>query len=1042
MSPEKISNAEERAELALQHGPFAINLRDIRRNLVELLSQFGRFGFFDSYTKHDISHIDEMLSMLDWIIPEHTKQIMSDADWLLTVLGIYFHDLGLLINSKEFEDRDNSGFPAFCERELFAGAAGKDYHQKVTQLSKEQADKFLYEEFVRKNHGRRVRLWIENKPEAELGHATNAIAEIDRLLKGLSPTARRDLGLICESHNLDDLEDTNKYKTSRPYGNSDAETANVNYCCLLLRTVDLLQITKQRAPSVLLRFLNPTDPVSQIEWVKQNAVTRVRAQSGKDKDGRPSPDAPKDTIEVFAEFFEENGYFGLTSYLTYAKKQISQSFLVSSKIQEKTATLHSFPWKYIDDTRVEAHNFLPKGFEFGLDHAKIPDLLTGHTIYNNSTVVVRELVQNSIDAVRLQSHIDKSDPSIFGEINIYWNPSARVLEIKDNGTGMSQEIIERHLLRVGSSRYQDAQFKERYQHFSPISRFGIGVLSVFMIADTIDITTCHLEQDDARQISLRSVHGKYLIRLLNKREDSQALELFPHGTKFRLKLRASANAENLLAAIQTWILLPGCNVNFVEIGSEPIKIGYKSPQAALESILDDWHSYSHLQRGDKIEVRQKVIDGVTIAYAVRWSSILREWMIHNVSGALQRASFARTDKPVLPPYMTCIEGIAVEFSTPGFRDGSMAAIVNATGKNAPKTNVARSALEQTEESENLNRVCYIFFRDLIQEEVSRIIKEENYSLTWASDVARYMVASMMMDHNVKAKNPELLSQTMDEVKIFLVEGLGEQQDRQAISAKELKSLEGIWTVECQAIYSAEALLKEFPSNGSLSNTIKVVSGNLVAFPSPLLCNVRSLQSFGNKIFNIFGLVNIKLYPAQRRADFFWTNDKPSIVIDLERMILRWASLGSRADHAFISNLQERSRMRSERIMTSIVISAATVSSDNSEDFVGVRAYGHDILFANQPIAQFLKKLASDPGLNWRKIAVFSSVFAAVVRSNTFRDANEFRAAVDRQIKQYDMHAAGISGDEVERYMEICATGSNGLFDPIAWGTRESPDGSY
>ena len=81
--------------------------------------------------------------------------------------------------------------------------------------------------------------------------------------------------MVCESHNLDDLEDLAKYRPFHPYGSSESEAANLLFITVMLRTVDLLQITKQRAPSILFRFINPTDPVSQIEWIKQNCVTGV-----------------------------------------------------------------------------------------------------------------------------------------------------------------------------------------------------------------------------------------------------------------------------------------------------------------------------------------------------------------------------------------------------------------------------------------------------------------------------------------------------------------------------------------------------------------------------------------------------------------------------------------------------------------------------------------------------------------------------------------------------------------------------------------------
>src|SRR5258705_13862694 len=100
---------------------------------------------------------------------------------------------------------------------------------------------------------------------------------------------------------------------------------------------------------------------------------------------------------------------------------------------------------------------------------------------------------------------------------------------------MTQQIIERHLLRVGSSRYQDPNFKKQFPEFAAISRFGIGVLSTFMVADSVEITSCHPDDAEARQLSLRSVHGKYLIRLLPK-DSVETKSLAPHGTRVKLRL--------------------------------------------------------------------------------------------------------------------------------------------------------------------------------------------------------------------------------------------------------------------------------------------------------------------------------------------------------------------------------------------------------------------------------------------------------------------------------------------------------------------------
>ena len=124
-------------------------------------------------------------------------------------------------------------------------------------------------------------------------------------------------------------------------------------------------------------------------------------------------------------------------------------------------------------------------------------------------------------------------------MRIHWDSTQRILTVEDNGTGMTQQIIENHLLKVGASRYQDPQFQKEYPDFSPISRFGIGVLSCFMIADDVEIVTCHPDEDQARHLTLRSVHGKYLVRLLDKNTDNAVQTVVPHRTIIRLTLRLS-----------------------------------------------------------------------------------------------------------------------------------------------------------------------------------------------------------------------------------------------------------------------------------------------------------------------------------------------------------------------------------------------------------------------------------------------------------------------------------------------------------------------
>jgi hypothetical protein len=121
MSVDVRSLAEQQARQAEALSAFSgLNLLHIKRQVALLLQQIGGQGIFDEYTRHDISHIDAMLSMLtECIIPARTQDVMSKADWLIAVLAIYFHDLGMLVTKSEYTQRHQSGFPQYRDTHPF-----------------------------------------------------------------------------------------------------------------------------------------------------------------------------------------------------------------------------------------------------------------------------------------------------------------------------------------------------------------------------------------------------------------------------------------------------------------------------------------------------------------------------------------------------------------------------------------------------------------------------------------------------------------------------------------------------------------------------------------------------------------------------------------------------------------------------------------------------------------------------------------------------------------------------------------------------------
>ncbi|MEL6527758.1 MAG: hypothetical protein AAFQ07_18825, partial [Chloroflexota bacterium] len=116
----------------------------------------------------------------------------------------------------------------------------------------------------------------------------------------------------------------------------------------------------------------------------------------------------------------------------------------------------------------------------------------GENLYADRYAFVRELLQNAIDTTRHRQFSEGGrdvykaqaiDFTTWHDENGYqW------VRIDDYGMGMDATIISDYFLRVGRSYYQSNEFrveqldydKTQGQKFTPISRFGIGVLSCFI----------------------------------------------------------------------------------------------------------------------------------------------------------------------------------------------------------------------------------------------------------------------------------------------------------------------------------------------------------------------------------------------------------------------------------------------------------------------------------------------------------------------------------------------------------------------------------
>lgn len=1019
--------AEKKAESATKLAAFPINLHNVRSQVKTILSNWKGAGFFQEYTDHSFSHVHDMLETATWLIPPETQEEMTPADWLMLVLSIYFHDIGLLVTKEEFDNRyKDSDFKSFLENPVLPADKHNQFKAKLESIQQDEAERLRYQEYVRYSHGKRVRGWLEGKSACD-DKFSSMRSIIGELVKPLEQTIRRDLALLCESHTLNNIENVTLFKTSQPYGGQD-ETVNLQYCAVILRTVDLVQITRKRTPGVLYQLINPSDPQSQIEWQKQSAVRTVRPALGRDRDGKVSSNALSDTIEVHATFDDPNGFFGLTSYLLYAQAELAQSYNAIHKSQKNVLKNYSFPWKTINTDNIDTEGFLTDSFEFELDQHKILELLTGHTLYNDTTVVLRELTQNALDAVRLQAEIEKANSEDIGHVAVLWNSEQRSLTISDNGTGMTQEVIESHLLKVGSSRYQDAKFKEKHPNFHSISRFGIGVLSAFMVSDDVEITTCSEEEDQARRIALRSVHGKYLIKLLDKVTDRASLPMYPHGTSIRIVLRPTAKIGDILKVARSWVMFPRCRVTVSRDGEEPIEIGFNSPKEAIESYISTIVGSGARSRRE-YDVKEFSEKGITLAFAIAKDTLFNDWSF--AEAPRSRPLYAGEEDENPPPIGSCVEGVTVELDTPGFKGKTFLAVANAVGANAPKTNVARSALEDTSEQREMLQTIYSLYSRHITDEITRMASTESHSLSRAVSFAPWIAAPLL---NGNVNKPSVLAKAMAKVPLVLVET---PEGRKNISFDDLSETSEFWTVESPLYRSVEYFVKEAPAEVTANKILSTLGNQLgvSAAKNMVLCNATSsfVDRRVKEAFEITEVVashdrrQIELRWRKKQGTGSWISSKDVYQTLLQKDLKFYGYIREARER--LGNLRHNFR---ETLADCLYVPTEDFKNsgiDAANSFVVNR---ERYLKFSTPLTAYFLKLAEQPEID--RLRSLSSHFLVCDALRSWSGAS--LEIIRRTISNYDMHLVEPHFGDLQEFADsLRATGSE-AFDPFAWDRRE------
>lgn len=132
-------------------------------------------------------------------------------------------------------------------------------------------------------------------------------------------------------------------------------------------------------------------------------------------------------------------------------------------------------------------------YKFKVDLKGMIRLLSDN-LYSDDSVFLRELLQNAADAIHARK---LADASFTGEqITVIYEETPEdhqaLLTVSDNGIGLTVEEIHEFLSIIGKSSKCDTTERDGY-----IGQFGIGLLSCFLVAETIEVLTKSAREETA-----------------------------------------------------------------------------------------------------------------------------------------------------------------------------------------------------------------------------------------------------------------------------------------------------------------------------------------------------------------------------------------------------------------------------------------------------------------------------------------------------------------------------------------------------------------
>lgn len=482
---------------------------------------------FPHYSMHDSTHSWSIINKIEMVLGEERIRSLSPTDTFLILESAFVHDLGMITTEKE-------------QKELWKDIEFKKYIEDIINdnLDSDLVTAAKYIKDIEENGVGDCKDWTinvkgfatlinadyfrrrHNKRSANVIMASNELSILSSRNNLIPERIMRLIAQISIMHGTQFSEVLEKlYKEDNGIGN---DTIHPRMIACLLRLGDLLDLDNGRFNETLEKIVfMPQSSIDQKD--KHQAITHFFVSPKK--------------IEVSAICSNHNVYRATRKWFEWLEEELKN---LSSKWSDIVPDQFSGgpPSLGKIELRIKDCDLINEKFnlKFNIDQRVALNFIEGSGIYDNRLECIREVIQNALDATKIQMWIDLTNGKydyIIGKLKItkeslgFSNYIPKILKsmytikitvdyseetdefimsIDDKGCGITLKDLKR-MEDVGESWNND---NDKYKLISsmpewmkPTGSFGIGLHSIFMITDLIEIQT-KAENNEAYNIKMSS----------------------------------------------------------------------------------------------------------------------------------------------------------------------------------------------------------------------------------------------------------------------------------------------------------------------------------------------------------------------------------------------------------------------------------------------------------------------------------------------------------------------------------------------------------